>query len=143
MMMKRLVKTFRIISGNIFAELTGGLILNEGLRDQFTLQAYSASIDINASLQNAVLIVPTNGVAFTINSPFGTPNTTGSTQLLTVTIRNTFGVLGAVTWSAAADGFKLGAAWTQPANGFSRSIIFRFLSGAWVEVGRTAADVAN
>lgn len=91
------------------------------------------STTLNAAAANQFIITPTNGNAFAIS--FLNP-TNGQTA--TVTIRNTFGTLGVITWT----GFKL-AAWTQPANGFSRSITFNYNGSNWVEVSRVAADVPN
>lgn len=96
---------------------------------------YAAAMTPNASAGNGIVITATNGTAFTINAP-AVPVTD---QELTLTIRNTFGVLGAATWDAV---FKM-AAWVQPANGFSRSITFRYDGAAWIEIARTSADVPN
>lgn len=97
---------------------------------------YSASMTLDASLGRDFTITANNGSAFTINAP--TNATTG--QRITVMIRNTSGgALGAATWDAV---FKM-AAWTQPANGFSRSIDCRYDGSNWVEVSRTPADVPN
>lgn len=97
---------------------------------------YSASMTPDASLGETQQITATNNTAFTINAP--TSPLTG--QLLTVTIRNTSGgALGAATWNAV---FKM-AAWTQPANGFSRSITFYYDGTNWIESDRTAVDIPN
>ena len=48
-------------------------------------------------------------------------------------------VLGALTFGTL---YK-GAAWTQPAKGFSRAIDFQFDGTHWIETGRTFADVPN
>ena len=72
--------------------------------------------------------------------------TEGAPQLFTVCIINTTGgALGAATWSSGAAGFKLGAAWTQPATGFRRYITFMFdpVANRAYEISRSAADVAN
>jgi hypothetical protein len=82
-------------------------------------------------------ITATSNVAFTI----GAPTTGVQGQQLLITLRNASGgALGAATFNAI---FKLGAAWTNPANATSRSITFVFDGTNWVEIGRTAADVAN
>jgi hypothetical protein len=74
----------------------------------------------------------------------GPPNTGFMTrgQIITLLVRNASGgALGAFTFYASQ--YKLGAAWTQPATGFSRSITFVFNGTHLVEIGRSAADVAN
>lgn len=102
--------------------------------------AYSASITPDLSAGPWQIITATTGVAFAINAPLNPPGV-GFSQELTLTIKNTSGgALGAATFNAV---YKLGAAWTQPATGFSRSIQFRWDGTNWIEVGRTAADVAN
>lgn len=98
---------------------------------------YSASMTPDASLGNLQVITATNNTAFAINTP--TNPSTG--QRLRIKIKNTSGgALGAATFSAA---FKLGAAWVQPANGFSRTIEFDNDGTNWIETFRSAADVAN
>ena len=97
---------------------------------------YSASMTPDAIITHQYLITATNGTAFTVNAPINGYRG----QVLTITISNTSGgALGAVTWNAA---YKL-SAWTQPANGFSRSIQFRYNGTNWIEIGRTNADVPN
>lgn len=99
-------------------------------------ETYSASITPNLRFGNIQYITVTNGTAFTINAP---TNAISGTKL-TLTLRNTSGgAMGAVTWDAV---FKL-AAWTSPANGFSRSITFYYNGTNWIEKSRTAADVPN
>lgn len=98
---------------------------------------YSASMTIDVTAGGTAVITGTNGTAFTINAPTGTPATG---EQLTVVIRNASGgALGAVTWNAI---FKM-SAWTQPANGFSRSITFRFDGTNWVQMNQTGVDVPN
>lgn len=100
---------------------------------------YSASMTPDADAANIHQAFCSNGTAFTINAPSGTAS---AGQKLTIRLSNTSGgALGAVTWAA---GYKL-AAWTQPANGFSRSITFFYddATPAWIEISRTPADVPN
>jgi len=97
--------------------------------------SYRSSIDIDASLGNEFVITPTNGAAFAI----GNPKNAMTGQRITVRIRNTFGVLGALTLGS----LYRSAVWTQPAKGFSRAIDFQFDGARWIEVARTPADVPN
>ncbi len=97
---------------------------------------YGATVAISALSGTDFNIVVTDGNAFTIANP--TSLVTG--QHIFVTVKNTSGgALGAVTWGSA---YKL-AAWTQPANGFSRSIQYRYDGTNLIEVGRTTVDVPN
>jgi hypothetical protein len=97
---------------------------------------YSASMTPDASLGNEFDITVTDANAFTIN----TFSKAADGQRVTITIRNASGgAMGAVTWSAA---FKM-SAWTQPANGFSRSIDFKYNGTNWVQVSQTGVDVPN
>lgn len=96
---------------------------------------YGATIAVNAQVGNEAVITATDGNAFTISNP-----TNGfAGQRITIRIRNTFGVLGVLTFGTA---YKA-AAWTQPANGFSRAIDFQYDGSNWIEVSRTPADVPN
>lgn len=101
---------------------------------------YAAAMTPNALIaafwDGQVTISASNGVAFTINAP--TNPVIG--QIMTITIRNVSGgALGAATWNAV---FKM-SAWTQPANGQSRSITFRFGQSVWLQINQTGVDVPN
>lgn len=108
----------------------------ENLSTGYIAETYSSSITPNLRFGNWQTITPTNTTAFTINAP--TNGTPGS--FLTLTIRNgSGGTHGDITWNAV---YKL-ATWTKPANGFSRSITFRYNGTNWVETFRSANDVPN
>jgi hypothetical protein len=127
----------RIKSGAPSSETDGYVVGSQGLRTALT---YSASIAPTTGAGNTWFwITPTDGVAFALTSTDSSPNTAID---ITVTVKNTFGVLGAWTFGAQ---YKIAGAWVQPANGFNRSITFRYdiSTGKWVELYRTAADVAN
>jgi hypothetical protein len=80
-------------------------------------------------------ITANNGTAFTINAP--TNPVTG--QVIYITIRNTSGgALGVITWNAV---FKM-VALTNPANGNSRTVFFKYNGTNWVQM-RTDTDVPN
>lgn len=122
----------RVPSLNVAGPTRGGLVV----------LTYAAAMPVNAFLGNQFFVTPTDGVAFAFNVPTNSPAATVG-QCLSITIINTFGVLGAATFTGGAGGFRIGAAWTQPANGFSRTIEFEWTGSVWKEVSRTAADVAN
>jgi hypothetical protein len=113
--------TFGYAAGNFFI----------GRRNTLT---YGTTISTNTLLGNDFVITATDGVAFAIAAPtnagsFVDTGTHG--QRITYTIRNTSGgALGTVTWNSV---FKMGA-WVSPANGFSRSIEFRYNGTNWVEL---------
>lgn len=97
---------------------------------------YSASMTIDTSSGQWFSIVATNGVAFTINAP--TNPLDG--QRITIKLSNTSGgALGAATFNAV---FKM-SAWTNPANGFERSIDFEYDGANWRQVSQTGVDVPN
>lgn len=105
---------------------------------QLNAPAYGASVPISAGSGEMFVITATDGVAFTVANPTGA---LGSGQFITIRIKNTSGgALGALTWGT---NYRVGAAWTQPADGFSRAITFCVQSGLFVEVSRSSADVAN
>jgi hypothetical protein len=98
---------------------------------------YTASMTpLCNSSKGAFRIVATNGTAFTINAP--TNPVDG--YALTLTILNTSGgALGVATFNGI---FKM-STWTQPANGFSRSITFIYNTVNWIQVAQTGIDVTN
>jgi hypothetical protein len=99
---------------------------------------YSASMTPDTGAGTEFYINATNGTAFTINAP--TTNVVG--QDLTIRIRNASGgALGAVTWNAT---YHM-SAWTQPANGQSRFITFRWdpTSAIWMQVNPAGVDIPN
>lgn len=101
-----------------------------------TNASYSASITPDASATYASFVItPNNTSAFTINAPTN-PKTGGH---LEISIVNGVGAMGAITWDSI---YKL-SAWTNPANGYSRSILFRYNGTNWVQVSQTAVDVPN
>jgi len=144
----RLVRDYMLLGGRIFHGLFGGIAYRAARFGPLQVTpTYSPSITPDLADGNDQVITATDGVAFTINAPlFGgvamsATNPPIATMTWTLTIRNTSGgAAGALTFNAV---FKIGAAWTQPATGFSRSIQFRWNGTNHVEVGRTAADVAN
>jgi hypothetical protein len=127
------------VNGNVLVSLnptTGVESHGKAITLKRLALAYSASMTPDASLANLLVITATNNTAFTINAP---TNPTTDEQLK-VQVRNTSGgALGAATWNAI---FKM-TAWTNPANGFSRTIEFVYDGTNWVEIDRTAADVPN
>lgn len=97
---------------------------------------YGVTVSINASEGNEFDITANTTAAFTISNPTNAIDG----QRITVTVRNTSGgSLGTITWDTL---FKL-ASFTNPANGNSRSIDFKYNGTNWVEVCRTPADVPN
>lgn len=124
-----------------------GWILNgAGLSLKGFAVAYSASMTPDLENGSAITINPTNNVAFTINAPvfngaaIAGVATLPNGSIISITIRNASGgALGVATFNAV---FKL-SAWTQPANGNSRTISFRWDGTNWVEMNRTTADIPN
>ena len=142
MLLQQILKTWRVVGQAIIAELIGGLALGDAFWDQLVTIPYTSGVAMtfDASQGNSFVLTVTDNVAYTIGAPTNPPFT-GMSQRILLTIRNTAGVaLGAATFNAI---FKLGAAWTNPANTLSRSIEFRWNGTNWVEYSRTAADVAN
>lgn len=153
-----LLRSYALIAGAIVNRIFGGLwaeflqvdgdivIGGAVFGPDIVVVPYSASMTPDLADGLRQQINPTNNVAFTVNAPTfdgaamdgANPGHTGFQW--TLTIRNASGgALGAATFNAA---FRL-AAWTQPANGFSRSITFQWNGTQHVEVSRTAADVPN
>jgi hypothetical protein len=110
--------------------------IGQSLVQKRVAQSYSASMALNTAFGNWFTIPVNNGTAITMAAPVNVADG----QQITITFSNiSGGAMGTVTWNAA---FKL-AAWTNPANGFNRSITFAYNGGNWIEVSRTTADVPN
>lgn len=136
----QLLKTVRTVGAGIVTELVGGLDLSGPLWQPQSTLVYGPVVTPDASLGGLAVVTATNAVAFTIAAPINPP-AAGNAMVLVLTVRNASGgALGALTFNAV---FKLGAAWVQPANGFSRTISFVWNGTNWVEAFRSAADVAN
>lgn len=90
----------------------------------------------NSSATNLAEIVVTTGAALTIASP----TNPADGQQLWIKVKNTSGgAMGVISWSAV---FKM-SAWTNPANAFSRSILFEFDGTNWVQLILSTVDVPN
>lgn len=139
--MGRILGTFRAFTATLQRFVPNGVILDTvGLTSVFVAPTFGAAITIDTSVATGSLWQRITANAATAPT-IGAPSTTVSGQRLTITIRNASGgAMGATTFNAI---YKLGAAWTNPANGFSRSIEFMCDGTNFVEIGRTAADVAN
>jgi Pectate lyase superfamily protein len=135
------------LSGNVFdntvtrkiGNLAVGSTVTTVVPNSRTTLTYRARLVVDASLASEFEVVPTDGMAFA----FSVPKNATPGQRMTIRIKNTFGTLGGATFTGEPGGFRIGAAWTQPAKGFSRSIEFIYDGTNWIEVGRTATDVAN
>jgi hypothetical protein len=100
-------------------------------------QSVQPNVPINVAAGTLVNIDVTSPSAFTINSP---TNDGANGQQLTISVKNTSGgAMGTITFGGE---YKL-SAWTNPANGFSRSISFFYDGTNWIEFSRTTADVPN
>jgi hypothetical protein len=96
---------------------------------------YAASMTADVSQGQDFSILVTNGNPFTFNSPVSAYD---GARISIVILNASGAAMGAVTWR----GVKM-AAWTNPANGFNRTIDFINWNGTWYEASRTPADVPN
>lgn len=114
----------------------GQWIFQASLTQTRSAPTYGTSVAINAALGNFFDITVTDGVGFTVANP----SNARDGQEITITIRNASGgAAGTLTF----DTLYKAASWTQPANGNSRSISFKYNGTNWVEFSRTTADVPN
>lgn len=145
MNMKALIKFWNATLNVV--EWAGGALFNGSVTStsRFTSPlitvTYSAAPVIDASLGNDFVMTITNNTALVVAAPINPP-AAGQCQDISFTIRNASGgAHGALTWNAI---FKTQAtAFSAVANGFSRTVFFRWNGTNWVELVRTAADVAN
>lgn len=119
----------------------GGSVRATRIIDGLRVLAYGVVVTPDAKW-NANIVSATDGVAFTINSPFGAPPVlAGTSATFRLVIKNASGgVMGLVTFGAL---LHLADAFVNPANGFNRSLVFQWDGASWLEIGRSAADVAN
>jgi hypothetical protein len=116
---------------------TRRVIISQSLELTEFAVTYAALMVLDGTVGNTQIITPTNGVAFQINM---NPSTSFAGTRVAIVIKNTTGgALGALTFGATIKA----SAWTQPANGFSRTITLRFDGTNWIEMSRTPADVPN
>lgn len=159
-----ILKTWRVTAGTVIAELFGGLIVNGDLTvtgaqsftgalavadvdrseretEPLVTTTYSATPTFDLSLGNQFVVTITDNVAFVMAVPTNPP-TAGVEMVWEVTFRNASGgAHGAGTWNAI---FKTQATvFPAIANGFSRTVRFRWNGTNHVELMRSAADVAN
>lgn len=131
----------RFVTGAVQRFIPNNMLIDAvGISAPSVSPTFGAAITIDTSPATGSLyqlVIANAATAPTI----GAPSTTINGQRLTIQIRNSSGgAMGATTFNAI---YKLGAAWTNPANNFSRAIDFVCNGTNWVEVSRTAADVAN
>lgn len=141
MKLSALVKTWRVAGSRLFVEWMGGSIATGARLAVLNQITYSAAPVLDASLGNDFFMNIADAVAFVVGAPTNPPPT-GFTQDISITFRNTSGgAHGAGTWNAV---FKTQATvFPAIANGQSRTVFFRWNGTNWVELVRSAADIAN
>jgi hypothetical protein len=93
------------------------------------------TVTINASLGSVFYLDVYNGTAFTI----GPPSNGVNGQIITVRIRNFFGVMGAVSFDSHV---IISGSYANPTNGYARSITFLNDGGYWKQIS-SSDDVQN
>jgi hypothetical protein len=140
MRLGELFKTWRIVGSRLMAELFGGLALGAATWQPLVTLTQAASILVDAILGDLFVVSLTTNAVFVIANPTNPPPA-GFSQVIVITIRNTVGgAHGAGTFGTL---YKTSAAVPAIANANSRSFCFRWDGTNWVELWRTAADVAN
>ncbi len=139
--MRKLLKSWRIVAGVPMPEFFGGLLARGPFNNILNTITYSAAPTPDASLGNFFVVTITDAVAFVVGAPTNPPST-GFSQCIAITFKNASGgAHGAGTWNAV---YKTQATvFPAIATGFSRTVWFRWDGTNWVEVSRSAADVAN
>jgi len=107
---------------------------------------YGATVRVPVKGTNFFTLAVTNTSAFTISAPSTYSPTSGSalSQYISIDIFNTSGgVMGAVTWTGGALGYRLAGAFVPPATGNHRIYTFYYDGAVWREISRSAADIPN
>ena len=131
--------TFKVMTPVI----TGGNTMQDGnsleTPDFSLFLTYSATITPRPDRAETMRFAATDTNAITIANP-GANTRTRDRRLTFIITNSSGGAMGAITWSAD---FQLAGAFTNPANGKTRKITFRWNEGAvkWQEESRTAADM--
>ncbi len=100
-----------------------------------SLDNSSPPVNPNPQAGEYIILNVVNTSAFTINAP--SVHLNGAR--ITFEIMNSSGsAMGTITWDPS---FKLAGAFTNPANGFRRTISFVYNGSNWVEIGRAVADI--
>jgi hypothetical protein len=141
------VKTFRSVvrtgsttTANLFAEFFGGIWTAAACGNVITALVQAATVAIDASAGNEFVLPLTTNVAFILGNPTNTPPS-GFDQIIQITIKNTSGgAHGAGTFDTL---YKTSANVPAIADTKNRTLAFRWDGTNWVEIWRTAADVAN
>lgn len=98
---------------------------------------YASSVTWAGENAELATLVVTDGNAFTI----GSPSTFYAGRKATYKIVNSSGgAMGTITWGTGQ--FQLAGAFTNPANTMARTITFQYDGSKWVEISRSAADMA-
>jgi hypothetical protein len=129
--------TFKLnVAGSDVLSASGSAVTPKKLIQTRQGLTYGATVSVDANAGNSFWVTATNGTGFTVANP----TNASAGQRITIRVRNTSGgALGTLTWDTA---YRL-AAWTQPADGYSRAIDFEYNGTSWIEVSRTPADVPN
>lgn len=148
MRLGELFKSWSMSGSTLIAELFGGLKLNGSLIQgsgaqqggPITALVQAATVAINAALGNDFLLPLTTNVAFILGNPTNPPTAPGS-EIIRITISNVSGgAHGAGTFDTL---YKVSANVPAIADTKNRTLEFRWNGTNWVEMWRTAADVAN
>lgn len=141
MRLKAIVQSVVLGAQGLLINFMGSVFQSGVLYGRLASLTFGTTIAVDLSTGNNFTFNATTNAAHALGAPSGGVLPTGGNQLFSVTERNTSGgAIATMTFNAA---YKLGAAWTAPANGLSRTIWFLWNGTNAVEVGRTAADVTN
>ena len=118
-----------------FAQVATKLIQtgSSGFYIEYPTYGSTTNIDSSAGDNHSVLVTNTSAYFLNITNP------SGSQSVSIKIVNSSGGTMGAITWNA---NIKL-SAWTNPANGFSKTIDFTYNGAVWVEKSRTPSDVPN
>jgi hypothetical protein len=99
---------------------------------------YGVTVNTDLSLGDDFALVVTDGVAFTMALPTKIPVSPDVQHIVYEIVNSSGGAMGAITWNG---NFLLAGAFTNPANGKRRTIMFKASGTTLVELCRAAADI--
>jgi hypothetical protein len=126
--------TSRITISDPFPNRVG----NTTASDNGMVRALTYGTSITWAGENAELgsLVVTDAVPFTMGSPSSFYTGRKATYRI---LNSSGGAMGTITWGTGQ--FSLAGAFTNPANGASRTITFQYDGAKWVEISRSVADI--
>jgi hypothetical protein len=128
------------VSDVLTGTLAGGMAFGYAMTKKHRTLTYASPVSVDASQGNVFNLSILDASNITINAPSGT---LAGQEIAFRIFNSSGGAMGTITWQSV---YHLAGAFTNPANGYNRTITFVVqdaAGGTLFESHRTAADVSN